>query len=125
MSTELNEHELRAAAEEFCRTRGIAERDEVDNTLPKGWHADTASYQFQVLVGGRPVDAEGNVVPTVLSGRHRDPAVFYGSKGLVEAWALMQVIRDRAATLGVEVKVTLESRATIKVERSWRSWSEQ
>lgn len=123
MSTTLNDRELLAAAEELCRVRGIAERDEMNRKLPTGWHAECAIYRFQVLVGGRPVDKDGNVLePLVSRASGKEPETFYGPRGLVEAWALMQVISDRAATLGVEVKVTIQARAQMEVSRSWRGW---
>ena len=110
------------AAEEICRLVGLEDSDNLSSYLdPSPWNGQAKpNLRFKLLVNRNPVDRDGNV-------RQKDqpnfePVIFNGPEGLVQAWALIADMETRAASLGIEIELSIEYDLRVQVTRSWRAF---
>lgn len=108
------------AADAMRREVQMAARDDLDKILEgSGWRASQPSVTFKILCGGRQVDQDGNVIDAEARSRGREPHVYYGERGLVEAWDVIESMKRKAATLGVELAIEIKYAVEMTARKDW------
>jgi hypothetical protein len=115
----MDQHSLQAA--DVMRREVSAEASEdIQKVLSRSaWRASRPAVTFKILCGGREVDQSGNVVDAEARSRGREPHIYYGERGLVEAWDVIEAMNRKAATLGVELKITIKYAVDMTARKDW------